>query len=144
MSAKRYRLLLLSIVSTIMFASCTVGPMKTPVQTGMVLYTEGARSHTATVQLQVPPSEVHAALLRLVGNDPEIKLVNRDDKRFLVEAERGADNVTAQATPIGQNSTLLFIWATAGKKGESGKDLALRSVTRICKELGVQCTMNDL
>lgn len=131
-------------IFSLLLQACTYGPMRAPTQAGLVLYTQGARQHTATVQLQVPPPEVYDAMLRIIRNRSDLRLISNNDKHYLVEVMRADDNVTLQATPLDSDWTLLFVWATAGKNNGTGRDLALRAVKQVCSELGVSCKMQDL
>ncbi len=132
------------LVSSIMLQGCTFGPLRAPTQTGMVLYAKGARQHTATVQLQFPPADVYAAMRQVVGKRPDLKLISSNEKRHLIEVAQGDKRLTAQATALDGNSSMLFVWADAGNAADTGRDLALRAVNELCKELGTKCQVSDL
>lgn len=123
---------------------CTSGPMRAPTSAGMVVYSKGARQHTATLQIDLPATEVYAAMLRVVAQHPEIKVINQNDKYFLLELTDGERNVTGQATELDSRSTLFFIWADAGNSGQTGQRLALNAVRALCAELKVECQMKGL
>lgn len=123
---------------------CSYGAMRAPTSAGMVVYTKGARQHTATVQLVRSPAEVYAAMLRLTAQRSDLKIINKDDKRYLLELTDGERSLTGQATELDYNSTLFFIWADAGDSGKTGRDLALDAMRQLCAELKVECTMQDL
>lgn len=106
---------------------------------GEVVYTRGARQHTATVELAVSPSRAYEAMLRVAQGSPDWTIVNNDPVRMLIEAEQGKQSVAGQATKLGSNSTLLFIWADAGDSGQTGQDLAAQAMRDICNELDVNC-----
>jgi len=133
-----------AVLIGLLLQACTVGPMREPTQTGLVLYTQGARQHTATVQLNVPPQDVYTAMLRVIRGRKDLKLISSNDRRYLIEVVQGANSITAQATPQDNYSTLLMVWAQAGKNGETGRDLALRAVNQLCTELAIECRMQDL
>lgn len=104
-----------------------------------VAHTRGARQHTATLELDVPPAKVYTAMLRVAESAPGWTIVNNDPVRMLMEAEEGKRSVAGQATELGSDSTFLFIWADAGYSGRSGRDLAIEAMRGICKELDVEC-----
>jgi hypothetical protein len=124
--------------------SCTYGSMRAPTSAGMVVYTKGARQHTATVQIAQPPAEVYAGMLRILARRPDLKVINNDEKHYLLEVVKGEKNLTAQATELDTNSTLFFIWADAGESGQTGHDLALDAMRNICAELKIECKMLGL
>ncbi len=110
---------------------------------GEVVYTRGARQHTATAELAVPPPEVYDAMVRIAERSPGWKVVNMNPIRLLVEAEEGGRSVAAQATEVGTNSTMLFVWADAGDSGQTGQSLAAETMQDICKELDVKCKFRE-
>lgn len=111
--------------------------------TGAILYTQGARQHTAMLQISLPSTEVYAGLLRVVEKRPDLKVINKNDKRLFVEVEKNGQNLSAQATSLAGNETLLFIWADTGASGRAGRDLTQIATEAICNELGVQCKVKE-
>jgi len=137
-------LIVFGLIGVFAMQSCTYGSMRAPASAGMVVYTKGARQHTATVQIVRPPAEVYAAMLRILARRPDLKVINNDEKHYLLEVTEGGKNLTGQATQLDSNSTLFFIWADAGDSGQTGQDLALDAMREVCTELKVQCTMQGL
>jgi len=135
---------LFGLIGAFTMNSCAYGPMQAPTSAGMVVYTKGARQHTATVQLARAPAEVYAAMLRVAAQHPEYKILNKDDKRFMLEMTEGERSLAGQATELDANSTLFFIWADAGASGQSGQNLALTAVRELCAELKIECKMEGL
>lgn len=116
------------------------GTILQPVATeGSIMYTRGARQHTAMVQVHLPPAEVYKGMLRIVADDQRLKVINKNASRYLVEVEEDGRFVSAQATELSDGQTLLFIWADAGKSGQSGRELTRAAAESICKELAVKC-----
>ena len=46
---------------------------------------------TATVQVEAPPRDVYAAMLRIVEADPAVKLEDKDDEKMTVSVSRGKE-----------------------------------------------------
>jgi hypothetical protein len=141
---RRNTLVVTSLISALVMLGCAYGPMQVPTSAGMVVYTKGARQHTATVQLAVPAAEVYAAMLRITAQRPNLKILNKEDKRYLLELTDGERSVAAQATELDANSSLLFIWSDAGESGQTGQSISLKAMRDICAELKVHCEMQDL
>lgn len=137
-------LIVFGLVGALAMQSCTYGAMRAPTSAGLVVYTKGARQHTATVQLAVPVAEVYAAMLRITTQRPNLKILNKEDKRYLLELTDGERSVAGQATELDANSSLLFIWSDAGESGQTGQSISLKAMRDICAELKVHCTMQDL
>ncbi len=131
------------LVILLAVAGCTYGPMKEPTTAALVIYTKGAKQHTANLQIALPPTEVYAGMLRAVSRHPELDIINNDEQRFLLEVLAGDLSLTGQATELDQNSTLFFIWADAGSSGLTGENLAMRAIRELCSELAIECTMKD-
>lgn len=137
-------LVVFGLIGALAMQGCTYGAMKAPTSAGMVVYTKGARQHTATVQLAVPAGEVYAAMLRITAQRPNLKILNKEDKRYFLELTDGERSVAAQATELDANSSLLFIWSDAGESGQTGQSISVKAIRDICAELKVHCTMQDL
>lgn len=144
MRTKLYALFLLTWAIGFELSGCTYGPMRAPSNAGLVIYTQGARQHTATVQLERAPAEVYAGMQQIIARNPELQVVNDDSKRYLLEVVKGERRLTAQATLLDDHATLLFIWADAGDSGQTGRDLALKAAKDICAELQVSCKVEGL
>ena len=131
------------LVISLAVSGCTYGPMKEPTTAGVVIYTKGAKQHTANLQIALPPTEVYAGMLRAVARHPELRIINNDEQRYLLEVLAGDLSLTGQATELDQNSTLFFIWADAGNSGHTGESLAMRAIRELCSELEIDCAMKD-
>jgi hypothetical protein len=137
-------LIVFGLIGALVMQSCTYGAMRAPTSAGLVVYTKGARQHTATVQIARPPAEVYAGMLRILARRPDLKVINNDEKHYLLEVVKGEKHLTAQATELDGNSTLFFIWADAGESGQTGHDLALVAMRELCAELKIECKMQGL
>ena len=102
----------------------------------IIAATTGA-GHTATVEVEKTPQEVYGAMLRIVNEDPDIKLESRDDAKYCLKASRGKNRVEGCAKLLDNGMTELVVKATAREKGRTYEDLALKSVQRVCSELDV-------
>ncbi|KPK09647.1 MAG: hypothetical protein AMJ68_11560 [Acidithiobacillales bacterium SG8_45] len=136
--------ILFGLIGAFTMHSCAYGPMQAPTSAGLVVYTKGAQQHTATVQIARPPTEVYAAMLRIVAKRPDLTVINNDEKRYLLEVAKGEKRLTGQATELDAYSTLFFIWADAGASGQSGQNLALTAMRELCAELKVECKMEGI
>lgn len=105
-----------------------------------VRYYKSSKFQTATVQVNAKAEDVYRTALRLIDEDPQIKLLKKDDKKFMVEAEKGELQGSIKTTSISEKQSQLVVTADAGEK-EEDKKLALRIVTRICDKLGVKYTV---
>jgi hypothetical protein len=95
-------------------------------------------SHTATVQIEKDPKTVYDTMVRIVEGRPDIKIDSKDDAKYRLKASRGKNRVDARAKLLDSGMTELTVTATADKEEQEHKDLALKVVETVCKELGVK------
>ena len=130
--------LLFPVVIAAFLSGCIFLPGGTVTRSATVVYTAGASQHTAAVELQVTADVVFEALVRIIKENPDVEVINRNDQAFLIEvAQQKERRITGQVTKLGSGSSLLYIWADAGSSGESGREMAISAVEIICDELGV-------
>ena len=108
------------------------------VESATVVYTAGAKKHTAAVQISLPATEVYATIVRLIEEKPDNIIENRNDKAFLIEIEESGRSITGQVTSLGPDRSLLYVWVDAGNTGLTGQELATDIVEIVCNELGVK------
>lgn len=135
---RRFSLTVIPLVSAILISGCVALPGGTVTDAATVVYTSGASQHTAAVELQVPADEVFESMVRVIKEHPDIEVVERKDKAYLIEVSQEKERrITGQVTSLGSGSALLYIWADAGSSGLSGREMAISAVEFICDELGV-------
>ncbi|MDH3229614.1 MAG: hypothetical protein OEN55_07475 [Alphaproteobacteria bacterium] len=135
---------LLGLAAIALTPGCTPVALQPVTSSGLVVYSMGASQHTASVRLALPPGEVYRGMLGMIERRPELTVINRNDKRYLLEVADGEMRLTGQATDLGRGETLLFIWADAGNSGHTGQDLMGEAITVICTELRVECEVQDI
>jgi len=132
------------VLLTILFSIQSCGTaLQSTAMTSSIIYTKGARQHTAMLQINLPPADVYNGLLKVIAKRPDLKTLNTNTQRYLIEVEKDGQFLSAQATSLSNDQTLLFIWADAGNTGRTGQELAQTATEAICKELGVQCKVKE-
>ena len=121
-----------------LIAGCAWRPGGQVYDSATVVYSAGAKQHTAAVQVSVPAAEVYESFVRLLNDAHDLDYENRNDKAMLIEVAQGSRSLTGQVTAIGVNRSLLYVWANAGESGETGEELAISVVELVCDELGVE------
>lgn len=119
-------------------SGCSSLPGGQVVESALVVHTAGSKKHTAAVQVPLPAPEVYATIVRLVEDNPDLIIENRNDKAYLIEVAEDSQVLTGQVTDLGAGRSLLYVWADAGESGVTGKELAADVVERVCDKLGVQ------
>lgn len=103
-----------------------------------VIYMKSSNHLTTTVLIKEDPQTVFLAMNKVLQDNPDIIVGNKDDNNLLIEASRRSNKVTAKATRFGSGITQLIVTADAGEKGQTDEGLALKVVDLVCKELGVE------
>jgi len=99
---------------------------------------EGPR-HTAKVDLDKSPEMVYGSIVRVVERTPGMVITHRYASDYSIEATKGKDNVQARANRLSGGETELIVTARSREETDvTDKDLALRTVEDICKDLGVK------
>jgi len=124
----------LLVVTTIVLQGCVVVLSSV----AAVVYMRSNNHLTTTVLIKKTPDATYTAMNQIIERTADIKVINKEDKIYLIEASRGENKVTAKTTPYGSGLTQLIVTADAGKGDLSDEDLALKVVKQICEELGVE------
>ena len=135
---------LLGLAAIALAPGCTPVALQPVTSTGLVVYSKGASQDTASVILALAPDEVYRGMLGMIERRPRLTVINRNDARYLLEVDDGGRRLTGQATDLGRGETLLFIWVDAGSSGQTGQVLMDDVIAVVCKELAVECTVQDV
>ena len=89
------------------------------------------------MQLEAPPGDVYAAMLRIVETDPAMKLEGRDDEKMTVSVSRGKETAKGAVELLENGHAELTVEAKSPEGRKESTDLARRAATRVCEELDV-------
>lgn len=106
--------------------------------TAVVVHVIGSTGgETATVQVEAPPGEVYAAMLRVVEADPAVKLEDKDDEEMTVSVSRGKETAKGAVKLLENGHTELTVQAKSPEGRTESTGLARKAATRVCEELKV-------
>src|SRR3974377_2353182 len=96
----------------------------------------------AMVVLEAAPAAVYDKTIKSLQSHPEITITKNDGKTGRIEIRKGKQVGGFQISPIGEQLTQLVI-ASSVSEGEepSPTSLVVDGVLRVCKEVGVKCTV---
>lgn len=117
--------------------ACILQPGGDVANAAMVVHTAGATQHTAAVRMPVRSDKLYVALLRIIESEPDIEVLNRNDRGMLLEVAEHGEKITGQITKLSDRESLLYLWADTGVSGRSASELNAVIVERICNDLGV-------
>lgn len=120
-----------------LLSACILLPGGEAVDAGLKVHKAGAARHNLAVRMPVEPEVLYAALLRVVEQDSDVRVVRRSDHVMSLEATEHDKRMTGQVTSLGDSEAVLYVWADAGKGGRTGSELATMVVDAVSRDLGV-------
>ena len=116
----------------------------TVVGTGAVVYATQASRQSSAATLAAPPKTVYAGMLRLVEQSSTLRLVDSDPRRLEVEVAQDEQRLSAQATQLGDEETLLHIWVSGGGRGSVAGNTLRQFLNQLADELDVAYQRVDM
>ena len=101
----------------------------------IVAYEDDHR-YTATADVKAKPADVYDAANQVVTADSSLKVVKKDDKSLLLEADKGTQFISIKAAALPDGNTQLVVLADKTGKAED-RTTATDLVKVICDKLGV-------
>ena len=121
----------------LVLAAAVPGCITAAVTAVVVRVIESKGGETATVQIEAPPRDVYAAMLRIVETDPAVKLEDKDDEKMTVSVSRGKETANGAVKLLENRHTELTFQAKSPEGRKESTGLARRAATRVCEELKV-------
>jgi len=128
---------LLSAVS-IACVACFGTPGTTVTSATTAVYAAGATRDTISAQLPRSPAKVFDAILRQIEEAPDAEVSHLNSQARMVEVAWSGRTMTAQATELGPQETLLFLWVDAGDTGLTAKEVGTHALKELCLDLNVE------
>jgi hypothetical protein len=108
----------------------------------MTQKSENGGYDVAIVVLEAAPAAVYDKTVKSLQSHPEITITKNDGKTGRIEIKKGKQVAGFQISPLGEKLTQLVIAASVSEAGEpSATSLVVDAVLRVCKEVGVKCTV---
>jgi hypothetical protein len=103
----------------------------------------GVGYDVATVVLEAKADKVYETAMEALKRHPEITLIKFDTKKRKVEFSNGTQDASLQVTPLGPTVTQLVIASTVSPMQPSATSIVVQGVMRVCKEMNVDCTLQE-
>jgi hypothetical protein len=137
---------LITIVTMLSFLACIAA---VPIA---IKYAKSKEGYVAEAQIPAPAEKVYRAAITLAEERaPVVRILNRDDAKFLIEVTDDIQKASFKAESINTETTAVIVKADVpkveGKEKEyekaQEKELALRIINNICTKLNVKCTVTN-
>ncbi len=103
----------------------------------------GAGYDVATVVLEANADKVYQTAVKNLTAHTDLTITKQDPRRRIVEFAKGQQVASLQATPLGEKITQLVIASSLAAGQPDSTSLVVEGVLRVCKEMGVECTLQD-
>jgi hypothetical protein len=98
----------------------------------------------ATVVIEANAQKVYeTAVQRLQAHSAEVKVIEQNDKKWVVAFTNGSQTASLQANPLGDKITQLVVASTLDPTQPSATSLVVKSIQNVCTELKVECTLEN-
>ena len=103
----------------------------------------GVGYDVATVVLEANADKVYQTAIKNLTARTDLTITRQDPRRRIVEFAKGQQVASLQATPLGEKITQLVIASSLTGEQPSSTSLVVEGVLHVCKEMGVDCTLQD-
>lgn len=103
----------------------------------------GAGYELATVVLRADPDKVYATALKAVQASTQVRLTVQDAAQRRLEFTDGKQTAGLKVSGIDGRTTQLLITAVSTAHQPDAASLVLAGVMRVCKDMGVACTVGQ-
>jgi hypothetical protein len=137
---------LITMVVTISFLACIAA---VPIA---IKYAKSKEGYVAEAEIPAPAEKVYRTAITLAEERaPVVKIMKKDDAKFLLEVTDDIQKASFKAEPISTDRTGVIIKADVPKvegkekeyEKEKEKELALSILDKLCTKLNVKCTVTS-
>jgi len=104
---------------------------------------DGSGFDVATVVLEANADKVYETAIKNLSARTDLKITRQDARRMMVQFTNGIQVASLQATPLGDKITQLVIASSLTAAQPSSTSLVVEGVLHVCKEMGVECTLQE-
>lgn len=98
----------------------------------------------ATVILEAKADKVYeTALAALQAHSSQVTVKSADASKHLIKFTNNQQDASLQATSLGPTITQLVIASSGVENGQSGTSIVLQGVLKVCKDMNIECKVQD-
>jgi len=104
---------------------------------------DGSGFDVATVVLEANADKVYQTALKNLSARTDLKITGKDERRRIVQFTNGLQVASMQATALGDKLTQLVVASNLLPGQPSSTSLVVQGVLKVCKEMDVECTLEE-
>ena len=99
---------------------------------------QGETVDAATVLLEADADKVYAVAVKLLRENPEVRVLSQDAPRLAIAFAKGEQSASMKVSHLDDHLSQILIAGTSGKPG--GTSLVVEGILRVCQQMGVECS----
>ena len=103
---------------------------------------DGSGFDVATVVLEANADKVYQTAIKNLSARTDVTVTKQDAKKRMVQFTKGQQVASLQATPLGDKITQLVVASNLPPQMGSNSTV-VDGVLKVCKEMNVECTLED-
>lgn len=99
---------------------------------------QGEPVDAATVLLEADADKVYAVAVKLLRENPDMRVLSQDAPKRTIAFAKGAQSASMKVSRLGDTLSQILVAGPAGKPG--GTSFAVEGILRVCHRVGVECS----
>ncbi len=99
---------------------------------------QGEGVDAANVLLEADADKVYAVAVKLLRENPEVRVLSQDAPRRAIAFAKGEQSASMKVSRLDDNLSQILVAGTYGKPG--GTSLVVEGILRVCQRMGVECS----
>ena len=97
----------------------------------------------ATVLLTADADNVYRTSLDILKENPKIRITSNDSTNRTIEFTVGKQAASLKVSPVQTDAAQLIVGSSAAKGKEDLTPLVVDGIFRVCKQMGIPCSLAD-
>jgi len=99
---------------------------------------QGDAVDAATVLLEADADQVYTVAVKLLGENPELRVLSQDAARRAIAFAKGEQTASMKVSRLDDHLAQILVAATYGNP--AGTSLVVEGILRVCRQMGVECS----
>ena len=99
---------------------------------------QGEAVDAATVLLEGDADKIYAVAVKLLQENPEVRVLSQDAPRREIEFAKGEQSASMKVSRLDEQLSQILVAGSSGKPG--GISLVVEGILRVCHQMDVECS----